>query len=443
MSEPEGPTPAPAVGSVLGRYQLTRVLGEGGMGTVFEASHLDLGKRAAVKTLHARLAKTAEVRARFMREGQAASRIRHPNVVDVYDVGVEQDHPYLVMELLEGEDMGRLLAHESVLSAQRAADLLLPVVAAVAAAHELGVVHRDLKPDNIFLAVERTQVTPKVLDFGISKLVDREQADALTSTGAFLGTPHYMSPEQAQGAKQLDARSDQYSLGAILYRCTTGRRPIEETSIYALIQRIVRGEFPPPRSLNPDLPRAFETVVLKAMAREPSERFATTRDLGRALLDFASERERALYGPEFSGDGVPAAAVSARGADEVSAFGTTLGDSVQQRDLPGAPRAKRRWVGLIALSAAAVALLLVWRGSSSPVAEAGLQKAAGQSTLSPVPPASVSSTPTATATAASATPLPSASGATPAVSARTIPKPPVKSPRPTLAHDERPTLAPR
>src|SRR5262252_4179961 len=157
-------------GSVVGRYLLVRLVGEGGMGAVYEATHQELGKRVAIKTLHQRHAASPERRSRFLREGRAASRIRHPNVADVYDVGIEGAHPYLVMEFLEGEELARLIAREAPLSVQRTADLLVPVVGAVAAAHDLGVVHRDLKPANIFLSAERGAVRPKVVDFGISKV---------------------------------------------------------------------------------------------------------------------------------------------------------------------------------------------------------------------------------------------------------------------------------
>lgn len=370
----------PLVGVVLGRHQLTRRLGEGGMGAVYEGTHQDLGRRAAVKTLHERYARSADVRQRFLREGQAASHVRHPNVVHIYDVGVDGNQPYLVMEFLEGEDLGQFITREGRLSVERAADLLLPVISAVAAAHDLGVIHRDLKPENIFLSRERGGIKPKVLDFGISKLVNRDEAQPLTGTGAFLGTPHYMSPEQAQGAKHLDHRSDQYSLGVILYQCTTGRRPVDEPSLYALIQRIVRGEFPPPRQLNPELSAAFEALILRAMARAADKRFPTTRALGRALLDFASERGRAHHADEFLVDPlmptVPSGVVpsSEPPRESVPSLGTTLGESVHQRDVAGAP-STRRWLGVVALAAlVGIALLaLRWGGSAMTAASSPRQ----------------------------------------------------------------------
>jgi serine/threonine protein kinase len=330
-------------GSKLGRYTITRLVGEGGMGAVYEAQHRELGKRVAIKTLHQHHAASTDVRARFVREGQAASRIRHPHVVDVYDVAVEGDMPYLVMEFLEGEDVAKLVAREGALSVQRAVDLLLPAVSAVAMANELGVVHRDLKPENVFLCVERGVIRPRVVDFGISKLLDKETTSALTATDAFLGTPFYMSPEQAQGAKNVDAKSDQYSLGVILYECVTGRRPFDDPTLYKLMHKIVTGDFPKPRSIAPELPPAFEAVILKAMAIDPAGRFESTRALGAALLPFASDRTRAVLWEDFAGSAqtfvddvraTPKSGVEPAVAD-------TLGQSAHQLDTRRRPPTRR------------------------------------------------------------------------------------------------------
>ena len=290
-------------GKFLGRYQITRLIGRGGMGCVYEAVHRDLGKRVAIKTLLPSLAASEEARGRFLREGQAASRIRHPHVVDVTDVVAEGPVSYLVMEYLEGEDLSSLIERQGALPLAEAADVLLPVIAAIAAAHELGVIHRDLKPENIFLA--RTSFggpCPKVVDFGISKVLGDPTAIALTATSAVFGTMYYLPPEQLGGSREADARGDQYALGTILYECVTGHRAFEGTSIYGVLKSVAEGVYPPARSWRPDLPPRLETAIDRAMRLNPAARFASVRMLGAELLPHASPAVRAVWTPVF-GDG--------------------------------------------------------------------------------------------------------------------------------------------
>src|SRR3569623_1764187 len=212
-------------GLTFGRYQIVRLIGEGGMGSVYEAVHTGLKKRFAIKTLLASLAEVEEARLRFLREGEAAATINHPNVVAVTDVGTEGGVPYLVMEYLEGQTLGDLLVARRALGIEEAVGLLLPVISAVAAGHDAGVIHRDLKPQNIFLACGRFgELTPKVLDFGVSKFTREDRSVAITQTMSVLGTAPYMSPEQARGAKRVEFASDQYALGLILYEMLTGQR---------------------------------------------------------------------------------------------------------------------------------------------------------------------------------------------------------------------------
>jgi eukaryotic-like serine/threonine-protein kinase len=292
--------PVLAPGTMVGgRYRIVRVVGAGGMGAVYEAQHTDLKKRVAVKTLYDRLARLPEARARFLREGEAASRMRHPHIVDVTDVGTYGEMPFLVMEYLEGEDLGTLLATERRLSLERALDLLLPAIAAVAAGHAAGIVHRDIKPQNIFLARGFSgEMVPKVLDFGVSKLTgDGDDLVALTGTAAVFGTPAYMSPEQARGAKGVDARTDQYSMAAVLYECVTGRRAHEGDQPLAVVRQIGDGVVLPPRLHCPELPLVFEQVLLQALSREPADRFATMTEFGKALLPLASSRIWLRWGP--------------------------------------------------------------------------------------------------------------------------------------------------
>jgi serine/threonine-protein kinase len=288
-------------GVVLGKYQIVRQLGSGGMGSVYEAVHTSIGKSVALKTMNPALASDPRAEARFMREAAAASRLGHPNVCDVTDFGSDQGVVYIVMELMRGEDLANLVAHAPAgLDASFVADVMLAVCAGVYAAHEKGVVHRDLKPQNIFLS--RTplgDVVPKVLDFGISKLLDEEVAGSLTNSGSVMGTTHYLSPEQVTGSP-VDGRSDEFALGVILYECLTGQRPHNGDTIFTIMRAISEGRFQRPRALRPDLLPALESVVLRAMALRADDRYPTVHALGNGLLPFASPKGRVLWVDYFS-----------------------------------------------------------------------------------------------------------------------------------------------
>jgi len=270
------------------------------MASVWRAMHRGLRKPVAIKALGLEQAQNARARERFLREGEAISRIRHAHVVEVHDLGVVADTLYLVMEHLEGEDLRAFFLRSGPVDVSTLADLLVPVCAAVAAAHDESVIHRDLKPANIFLAYTRDRgVVPKVLDFGISRLDDGSQGHTAAST--LLGTPRYMAPEMVRGGRFADARSDQYSLGVMLYQGATGQVPVDDVNLYELLRRIASGAITPPRALRPDLPPAFEAVVMRSLALRPDDRFPSVRDLGAALLPFASERTRVLHGDALGG----------------------------------------------------------------------------------------------------------------------------------------------
>jgi serine/threonine-protein kinase len=291
-----------AIGTRFAKYELVRLIGEGGMGAVYEATHVDLGKRVAIKTLLPSAARKDDVRARFLREGQVASRIRHPNVVDVTDVGEQDGSPYLVMELLDGEDLARMLERTGPLPIDELLAIMLPVLAGVAAGHDAKIIHRDIKPQNIFLARgPRGAITPKVLDFGISKIVTGSKA-GLTQTGALLGTVMYLSPEQARGAKYVDERTDQYALGLVLYEGITGRRAYDGENPLAIIADIAASRFELPHRFRSDLPEGLEKVLLRALAANESDRFPNLYAFGNELLPFASQKTRALMGDTFDRD---------------------------------------------------------------------------------------------------------------------------------------------
>jgi CRP-like cAMP-binding protein/tRNA A-37 threonylcarbamoyl transferase component Bud32 len=294
-------------GSVFGRYHVVRPIGSGGMAAVYEARHVDLHKHVALKVLHAWLALRLDVVQRFVLEARAASRFSHDHVVRILDIGSIERVPFMAMDLLEGESLAEVLDRDGPLPLDRLADVMLPVLSAVATAHEAGVLHRDLKPDNIFLARRGRRTHPMLLDFGISKVDSGGPAQPLTAAGEVLGTPPYMSPEQVQlGMTSFDARSDQYGLGVVLYECSTGRLPFYDfSSMEELMHAIARGGAPPPSSVLPGLPAAFDAAVARAMSLAPRDRFPSVLDLARALLPFAGARARDLWTEEFGEPSVP------------------------------------------------------------------------------------------------------------------------------------------
>jgi eukaryotic-like serine/threonine-protein kinase len=283
----------PRVGDVLGgKYEILRLIGEGGMGAVFEAENKITQKRVAIKWLHPELSSESGAAARLVREAQAASRIRHSNVVDVYDVEREGSAIFLVMELLDGETLTHALLRRD-LSVPALIALLLPAMRGVAAAHRQGVIHRDVKPDNIFLAREDGSSEPvaKVLDFGISKLEERGRSQAsLTRTGSAVGTPFYMSYEQLSSDRAIDGRADVYAFGVILYEALTGRMPFEANSLPKLVVKIATQVPQPPKELCPELPESLSRLVLRTLARQREERPSSMEALIAELTPFASEQ---------------------------------------------------------------------------------------------------------------------------------------------------------
>jgi tRNA A-37 threonylcarbamoyl transferase component Bud32 len=297
-------------GEMFGAYRIERELGRGGMGAVFEATHLALRKRVAIKVMLGPALADPTMVQRFVREGESAARIRHEHIVDVTDVGAHEGLPYLVMEFLDGEALANLIDREAPLSARRVADLMLPICAALAAAHEAGVVHRDLKPDNIFLARSRRgDVVPKLVDFGISRLdaVGDDEARRLTGSAVIMGTPCYMAPEQARGAKHVDALSDQYSLGVVLFECATAQNPFLRESLFGIMSAILTEQVPRPTALYPPTEAGLDAVIARAMSRERGARFPDMRALGAALLPFATPDVARHWERDFAPSAVPAA----------------------------------------------------------------------------------------------------------------------------------------
>ncbi|HEX8791944.1 MAG TPA: serine/threonine-protein kinase [Polyangiaceae bacterium] len=271
-----------------GKYRLLRQLGEGGMGVVFEAEHVRLGQRVAIKFLRDDVLAMPDAVERFEREARATCRIHGPHVAQVLDVDAdERGRPYIVMELLKGRDLEAELQERGALRVEEAVDWVLQACAAVADAHAAGIVHRDLKPSNLFLADHQGTRVLKVLDFGISKIACEDRSDALTSVGLTVGTPLYMSPEQVRCSRDVDARTDVWSLGVILYELVAGVPPFMGTTT-AAIAAIVADATPSLREARPGVPAGLERAVATALAKCPAHRFPSVEAFGAALMPFAS-----------------------------------------------------------------------------------------------------------------------------------------------------------
>jgi serine/threonine-protein kinase len=276
--------------TIGGKYLVRSVLGEGGMGAVYEAENTALGRSVAVKVLHPAQARKKVAVKRFHQEARSAGAIGHPNICEVYDLGTLDDgSPYLVMERLVGETLADRIQSEGGLPFDDVIEVVTQVLSGLVAAHEKGIVHRDIKPENIFLT-KRVGCPPlaKLLDFGVSKMIspihnEKDEDLDLTRTGMVMGTPFYMSPEQARGDRNLDARVDLYACGVILYEALTGRRPFTAANYNALLLQILTTSARPARELRPALPQGFDEVLEKALARHRDERFQSAAEFQREL----------------------------------------------------------------------------------------------------------------------------------------------------------------
>ncbi len=278
-------------GTVLdGKYELIRLLGEGGMGAVYEARHRLIGRRLAVKFLHPHYVTSEEVVTRFQREAQAAAAIGHEHIIDVTDMGqTPEGAPYLVMEYLDGLDVRDLLAQAGSLSIEQASHIMVQALSALQSAHDAGIIHRDLKPENIYL-IEKPDRKDyvKLLDFGISKFkaFETDGMKGLTQTGTVLGTPYYMSPEQARGDQNIGTRSDIYAMGVILFQMLTGKLPFDAPNYNALLIKILTEDPPDPLTIRPELPLDIVETIKIAMSREANDRFADCVEFKNRLIHY-------------------------------------------------------------------------------------------------------------------------------------------------------------
>jgi eukaryotic-like serine/threonine-protein kinase len=332
---PRDETGLPQPGDIIaGKYEVVRTLGEGGMAVVFEALHLRLRQRLAIKVLRPDIPDFTEVLARFEREARATAQLRSIHTARIVDVETLPDGlPYIVMEYLEGLDLDAALHASGPMPVQQAVDIVLQVAEAMAEAHGLGIVHRDLKPANLFVCRSRTGDRPlvKVLDFGISKIEDEGSA-RITQAHAYFGTPCYAAPEQLRSAGDADARSDVWSLGVILFELLTGRTPFIGAAT-SVIAQVLSDPIPWPLELRPDLPREIARVALQALKRDPAERFQTMQAFASALEPFGHAerasmslaRPRGRLGEILVADGLLTEADLQRALDVHQRSGVLLG----------------------------------------------------------------------------------------------------------------------
>lgn len=281
---------APSQTLIDGKYELIRLIGRGGMGSVWEGRHVSLGTRVAVKFIDVEHANSPEARSRFDNEARAAATLQSKYAIQIHDHGMTTDgRPFIVMEMLTGEALDKRLERLGMLTLQDTANILQQVCKGLQRAHDRGIIHRDLKPENIFLvADEEGGELVKVLDFGIAKMrTDGMSISNNTRTGAILGTPYYMSPEQARGLRDLDHRSDLWSLGVIAYRCLLGRLPFDGESVGDLLVKICTAPLPVPTDGRPDLPPAFNAWFMRTLERDPAGRFSSATELAQVLCEIA------------------------------------------------------------------------------------------------------------------------------------------------------------
>lgn len=347
------------VGSVVSeKYRIDRLLGQGGMGAVYQATNLAIGKRVALKFLTPDAARDRDATERFQREALAASVVESAHIVQIFDSGTDEGLPFLVMELLSGEDLRARLKREATLSIEETANIAAQILRALVRAHAGGIVHRDLKPENVFLCKrDDDSLFVKIVDFGISKLGRATSLDTLTRRGTVLGTAYYMSPEQAQAYADVDGRTDLFSVGAILFECLAGRPPHAAPTYEAVLIAICTKDAEDVRELAPRVPAPFAAVIRRALARERSERFQSAAEMLDALIASIPTAFVAPFGSTPSGS--MHGALEQLSADGAGAFASTA-------RAPNASRKRRAgtWVSATLALLAGFVLTAYWMRST-------------------------------------------------------------------------------
>jgi len=350
---------------VAGKYRLDTIIGEGGMGSVWSATHTGLGQAVAIKFISKDFVTSTEALRRFDAEAKAAAQLRSRHVVQVYDNGTLEDGtPYIAMELLRGESVYQRVHRAGPVPLKDSVEIIVQCCKALGRAHAAGIVHRDIKPDNIFLSTSQDDDAPvvKILDFGIAKFAANPNDHGATRTGAVLGTPLYMSPEQARGLKTIDHRTDLYSLGLVAYTMLTGNLAFSSESFGDLLLQICTAPLPSLRATAPWLPPAIDTWFMRACAREPQDRYPSAQELGEAM-------KAACAGVVTAGS-LPVLGQSSPGADNPMAYGQTSALSAAAATASGMSRSGTGADGVVTpkskapIIAAALVALVVVAGAS-------------------------------------------------------------------------------
>ncbi len=317
------------------RYRLIRPIGHGSQASVWIAEHLALTTTVAVKLIDPELAKKESARERFRREATAAAQLRSAHVVQILDHGIEGDQPFIVMELLDGEDLFERLTHRTRISLRETSKVVTQVARALTRAHAAGIVHRDLKPENIFLVPNDDDEVVKVLDFGVAKFKDPGKAAMQrTGLGTLIGTPHYMSPEQVKGISEIDYRADLWALGVIAFQCVTGELPFDSEGVGDLLIKISIGDIPVPSKIFPSIPANFDAWFLRACDRDPARRFQSAREMAVALGGVVG-----VFGDGSGGGGIKQPTIRPPG--KISIFPAAAAAPTAAPPAPGKPPAPR------------------------------------------------------------------------------------------------------
>ena len=371
---------------IADRYQLGEQLGEGGMGTVWRAEHLTLKSPVVIKLLAESIAQSPEALERFMREAQASAALRSMHVVQIFDYGVDDGVPYIAMELLQGESMQDRLDRVGRIPAADAAKFMIHTARAMAKAHEAGIIHRDLKPDNIYLVQEDEEIA-KVLDFGIAKIADGGATGdhGNTRTGAVLGTPYYMSPEQAQGTKAIDWRTDLWAMAVIGYQCMTGQRPFDSEALGDLLLKICVRDAPVPSQACPDVPPELDAWFARGVQKDPEDRFQSAQELAEA---YAAALADATFAPVVGGAQASTGFIQSqpgfvppKGPTMVTTNGAAIVDELPIRRAGPMP-----WIvgGVLAVAGAGVTAALMLSGADVEEGAEGPASASAPVAASPV-----------------------------------------------------------